>query len=180
MRPQFSCSFYGLATHNTHPKLPHLRGGSERDRDSDRLSFTPLPVTPRHSRSGDSLLGSGGRLSLSSSSPNRPPSRCHSRSHSRSVRRWVHARAIRTPIGSGDVVRNIVTCSSGGWASSDSCGRTPPRRKRDATRGLRKSAGGSGGSEVSALLGSHERNVRCDRASACGARFERELSIAGV
>jgi hypothetical protein len=78
-------------TQHTLSKLPHLRGGGERDRDSDRLSFTPLPVTPRHSRSGDSLLGSGGRLSLSSM--NRPPSWSRSRSRSRSVRRWAHTRA---------------------------------------------------------------------------------------
>jgi hypothetical protein len=84
-------------------------------------------------------------------------------------------------IGSGDVVRSIVTCGGGGGrASSDSGGRTPPRRKRGATRGLRKSAGGGGGSESSALLGSHERNVRCDRASTCGAGLERELWTAGV
>jgi hypothetical protein len=81
-------------------------------------------------------------------------------------------------IGSGDVVRSIVTCG-GGWVSSDSGGRTPPRRKRGAHAGLRKSAGGGGGSERSALLGSHERSVRCDRASTCGAGFERELWTAG-
>jgi hypothetical protein len=38
-------------------------------------------------------------------------------------------------------------------------------------RGLRESAGGSGGSE---------RNVPCDSASACGAALERELWTAGV
>jgi hypothetical protein len=53
----------------------------------------------------------------------------------------------------------------------------------------RRSAGGGGGSESSALLGSHERNVRGDRPSACvvvvvvvvavdGAGLDRELGVA--
>ncbi|KAI0284414.1 hypothetical protein BC826DRAFT_158163 [Russula brevipes] len=59
----------------------------------------------------------------------------------------------------------------------DSGGRTPLRRKRGATRRLRESAGGGGWSE---RLGSHERSVHCERASACGAGLERELWPAGV
>jgi hypothetical protein len=150
------------STQHTHPKLPRLRGGGERDRDSGHLSLTPLSRSPHGTRAGgDSLQGSGGRISLSSL--NRPPSRSRSRCRSRSVRRWVDTSAIR-----------IVTCGS------DSGGRTLPRRKRGATRGLRKSVGGGGGRERSALLGSHERNVRCGRASTCGAGLERELWTAGV
>ena len=145
-------------TQPTHPKLPRQRNGSERDRDSDRLCLTPLY---RSTHGGDSLLGSGGRLSLSSL--NRAPSR--SRCHSRSVRRWVHTRAIRTPIGSGKVMHSTVTCGSG--ASGDSGGRTPPRHRRCHAGGeLRNSAGGGGGSEM---------NACCDRASACGAGLDREL-----
>lgn len=66
-------------------------------------------------------------------------------------------------IGSGDSVRSIAIC----WPSRDSGGRTPPRRKRGIGRELRRSVGGGGGSESSALLGNHERNVRGDRVSAC-------------
>ncbi|KAF8267405.1 hypothetical protein EI94DRAFT_1730455 [Lactarius quietus] len=69
---------------------------------------------------------------------------------------------------SGDSVRSSATCGRG-TGSRDSGGRTPPRRKRGAVRGLlRASVGGGGGSERSALLGSHERNVRWSRgASVC-------------
>ena len=45
-------------------------------------------------------------------------------------------------------------------------GRTPPVRKRGIAREPRGSMSVSGGSESSALLGSHERNVRGDRPSA--------------
>lgn len=85
-------------------------------------------------------------------------------------------------IGSGDVVRNMASCVR---PSSDSGGRTPPRRKRGVARGLRKSAGGGGGSDSSVLLGSHERKVRWDRGSACadvvpGAGLGRGLGVATV
>jgi len=62
--------------------------------------------------------------------------------------------------GSGDSVRRSATCGLG-KGSSDSGGRTPPRRKRGVARGLlRKSVEGGGGSARRALLGSQERNVR--------------------
>jgi hypothetical protein len=84
-------------------------------------------------------------------------------------------------IGSGDSVRSIAIC----WPSRDSGGRTPPRRKRGIGRELRKSVGGGGGSESTALLGNHERNVRGDRVSACvvivavdGAGLDRALWVA--
>lgn len=85
-------------------------------------------------------------------------------------------------IGSGDVVRNMASCAR---PSSDSGGRTPPRRKRGVARGLRKSVGGGGGSDSSVLLGSHERKVRWDRGSACagvmpGAGLDRVLGVATV
>ena len=92
-------------------------------------------------------------------------------------------KVIALPIGSGDCT---MTC---GRPSSDSGGRTPPRRKRGVGRGLRRSAGGCGGSGSSVLLGSHERNVRWSRASAAcvavvvvviaaGAGLERPLGVA--
>jgi hypothetical protein len=75
-----------------------------------------------------------------------------------------------------------MTC---GRPSSDSGGRTPPRRKRGVVRGLRRSAG-VGGSESRVLLGSHERYVRWSRVSVCvtvvaggaGAGLERALGVA--
>jgi hypothetical protein len=79
-------------------------------------------------------------------------------------------------------VRSMAMC---GRASSDSGGRTPPRRKRGVVRGLRRSACGGGGRESSVLLGSQERKVRCGRPSAwaCvvtvpGAGLVRELGVA--
>jgi len=92
-------------------------------------------------------------------------------------------RVFELDMGSGDVVRSMASCVR---PSSDSGGRTPPRRKRGVARGLRKSAGGGGGSDSSALLGNHERNVRWDRASACaadvvpGAGLGRVLGVATV
>src|SRR5712671_1825417 len=75
---------------NIHPRLSYylrLRGGGERDRDrdrdNDRLSLGARSRSPHDTREGgDSLLGGGGRLSLSSL--NRPPSRSRSLSRSRS------------------------------------------------------------------------------------------------
>lgn len=70
-------------------------------------------------------------------------------------------------------MRNSVTCGRG-RGSSDSGGRTPPRRKRGIVRELlRASVGGGGGSERSALLGSQERKVRWSRGvSVCSAAAE--------
>jgi len=89
--------------------------------------------------------------------------------------------AVPPAIGSGDSVRSIAIC----WPSRDSGGRTPPRRKRGIGRELRRSVGGGGGSESSAVLGIHERNVRGDRVSGCvvivaveGAGLDRALEVA--
>jgi hypothetical protein len=62
-RPQFSCSFYGLATHNTH--IPSYPTCVEVASATETVAVYPSPLsrTPRHSRSGDSFIGSGGRLS---------------------------------------------------------------------------------------------------------------------
>jgi hypothetical protein len=91
------------------------------------------------------------------------------------------AAAVPPAIGSGDSVRSIAIC----WPSRDSGGRTPPRRKRGIGREPRRSVGGGGGSESSAVLGIHERNVRGDRVSACvvvvavdGAGLDRALEVA--
>ena len=72
--------------------------------------------------------------------------------------------------------------------SRDSGGRTPSRRKHGITREPRRSAGGDGGSESSALPGSHKRDVRGGRPSVCvvvvvvvavgGAGLDRILRVA--
>ena len=91
------------------------------------------------------------------------------------------AAAVPPTIGSGDSVRSIAIC----WPSRDSGGRTPPRRKRGIGREPRRSVGGGGGSESSAVLGIQERNVRGDRVSGCvvivavdGAGLDRALEVA--
>jgi hypothetical protein len=78
-RTQFSYSFYGLATHNTHiPSYPTCVVVASAT-ETVTVYPSPLSRSPHGTRAAVTLLDSGGRLSLSSM--NRPPSRSRSRSH---------------------------------------------------------------------------------------------------